>query len=170
MPSSDPHPVNRDMLLVALLFNLALLNTFSLSTVTNVGDAALFSYGWTFRLDSKHASADMSSAKGTILKMYEDNRISGRAELGTMLDTMFDLAKCKPAAYDGGLQWSAEEVSPTCNCIRNIHVEYVKSVNPNGVGLTPVEMGNDDTKAKTKAVMAAIDKKCFSAIRHTQVR
>jgi hypothetical protein len=160
---------NKDMLLAALIFNIALLNTFSLSVVTNTKDAAMFSYGWTFRLGSKDKGSDMVSAMDTISNMYTGNRNSERPALGTMLDRIFEVAKCNPLSYDGGLQWRPEEISPTCNCLRNMHVEYVKSVNPAGLGLNITEMANTDTVTKTKVVVAAIKKKCFSAIRHTQV-
>lgn len=163
------HKNNRDMLVAALIFNIALLNLFTITVVTNTEDASLFSFGWTFRLTSKDPYADMSAAKGVITDMYVNNRISNPQMLGAMLDDIFAIAKCKPAVYDGGLEWNAEEASPTCNCLRNMHVEYIKSVNPNGKNLTTPEMGNDDTKVKTAAVVKVIERKCFEAIRHSQV-
>jgi hypothetical protein len=66
MPESNRLASNKDMLLVAPIFNIALLNTFSLSIVTNPKDAALFLYGWTFRLGSKDNDSDMVSAMKTI--------------------------------------------------------------------------------------------------------
>jgi hypothetical protein len=160
---------NKDMLVVALIFNIALLNTFSFSLISSAADASLFSYGWTFRLGSKDPSANMQEARASITKMYSENRLSSKAALGDMLDNIYKVAQCRSAAYDGGLQWSPGEVSPTCNCLRNMHVEYIKSVTPMGVNLTSAEMANNDTAVKTSAVITAIQKKCFNAIRHTQV-
>jgi hypothetical protein len=160
---------NRDMLAAALIFNLALVNLLAISVAANLEDASLFTYGWTQRLDSRHPSSDMADAREAISKMYIDNKISSRQELGSMLLKIFEAANCKPVVYDASLVWSAADVSPTCNCLNNMHLEYIKSVNPNGVNLTAIEMANNDTKMKTEIVVQAIKKKCFDAIRHTQV-
>ncbi len=104
MHESNRLASNKDMLLAALIFNIALLNTFSLSVVTNTKDAAMFSYGWTFRLGSKDNGSNMASAMEKISDMYTKNRNSERPELGIMLDRIFEVAKCNPLSYDGGLQ------------------------------------------------------------------
>lgn len=55
-----------------------------------------------------------------------------------------------------------------CNCLRNLHVEYVKAVRPNGVPLDPPQL-----KAKEQNIAdlrAAAYDKCFKSVRPTQVR
>ena len=44
---------------------------------------------------------------------------------------ILERARCQPVMLDGSsgsgsLQWGPEEVSPMCNCLRNLHVQYIK--------------------------------------------
>lgn len=155
---------------VTVIINILVLVILSLSMYVNTEDSRLFSYGWTYRLGSKDERVNMTLAKESIMKMYKSNLNSANDHLGTMLDDIYSLAMCKPALYDGGLEWSADEMSPMCNCLRNMHVEYVRSIHPAGVPLNVQQMNSTDTRTKTEVVIKAINIKCFSAVRHTQVR
>lgn len=155
---------------ISLVINLLLLFTLSVTVLTNLEDAGMFSFGWTYRLNTNDASVDMNAAREAIRTAYAANTDSSLDHLGSMLDDFYDLARCKPALYDGGLEWSAGEISPTCNCVRNMHVEYVKSVRPAGEGLNRTAMNSTDTRDKVQKVTRALDLKCFTAVRHTQVR
>jgi hypothetical protein len=161
---------NKDMLAAALIFNLALVNLLAISVASNLGDMSLFTFGWTQRLNSMHPSNDMNKTKHVITQLYIANNVSTREQLWVMRQKILDPANCNPVMYDGALKWRAADVSPTCNCLENMHVEYVKSITPNSVRLTDSEMKNNDTKAKTEVLVQVIEKKCFEAIRHTQVR
>jgi hypothetical protein len=160
---------NKDMLAAAVIFNVALINVLAISVAVNLQDTKLFTYGLTYRLNSRDPLQDMASARDTISNMYLDNKFSDKVKLGLMLDNIHKVAQCNTVEFDGGLRWNAGDVSPTCNCLTNMHIEYIKSVNPLGIGLNEAEMLNADTKNKTEAVVKAVQKKCFNAIRHTQV-
>ncbi len=54
-----------------------------------------------------------------------------------------------------------------CNCLRNLHVEYVKAVRPNGVALTPPQLLAENQSIAD--LRAAVRDKCFKSVRPTQV-
>lgn len=120
-------------------------------------------------MGSKDERHDMSRTVAEIVSMYKDNRNSTPEYLGSMLDDVFFKAGCMPVDYDGGLRWDPGDVSPSCTCLRNLHVEYFKAVRPNNMGLLPTEMGSDESKNKLLNFTLAVENKCFRLVRHTQV-
>jgi hypothetical protein len=152
---------------VSAAFNLILLATLAFSVIVNTQDAELFSFGWTYRLSSRNLN--MQHVQEQIAAKYLNNTDSSKIALGMMTDEILDLAHCKDAIYSTGLSWQASDASPTCNCLRNLHVEYIKAITPNGVGLNVTQMKNNDTNNKTQAVVRAINMKCFKAVRMTQI-
>lgn len=152
---------------VSVAFNLILLATLAFSVIVNTQDAELFSFGWTYRLSSR--DLNMQHVQEQIAAKYLNNTNSSKVALGMMTDEILDMAHCKNAIYSSGLSWLAQDTSPTCNCLRNMHVEYIKAITPNGVGLNVTQMKNNDTNVKTQAVVRAINMKCFKAVRMTQV-
>ena len=61
------------------------------------------------------------------------------------------------------------QVSPTCNCVRNTHVEYVKAVTPNGIHLPESVMDNEQSKRNRLWISNRLKMECFQSLRHTQV-
>jgi hypothetical protein len=64
---------NRDMLLVLLVCNIVLLNAFTVSIMLNEQDARLFSFGWTYCLNSKESSENLSDNVKQIVDIYNSN-------------------------------------------------------------------------------------------------
>lgn len=159
-----------DTRLVYFLLNVALMWLLLASTIVNARDMRFFTFSWTRRLQSNDAWMNMSDAKEDITRMYHDNDDSSLVGLGRMMDTIFRNASCRPVLYDGGLDWMPHEVSPTCNCLRNIHVDYIKAVRPQGVGLSANQFRDPDTISKTKNTTNAMRARCFDSVRPTQVK
>lgn len=164
-----PVYVNKDYLFFAFILNLALVWTLGFSMATSGDGATMFSFAWTYRMDSRDSRANMSHASEQIQDMYLKNVDSNISHVSSMLEKAYGLAGCRQAVYEGNMEWRQWEISPTCNCIRNLHVGYMNAVWPNRTKLDPVAMDNEDSKQKKEALRKAIDTKCFKLVRHTQV-
>jgi hypothetical protein len=148
-----------------LILSSALLLALTVIAIVNVKDAKLFSFGWSNRV------VNVGGTKDAIVSMYRDNRDTSDAKLADMLDRSMDLAMCTEVSFHGGsvLKWKREEASPTCNCLRNVHYEYVRSVTPNGVHLDDTVMNRPDSKLNCLWISNRVRVECFQNIRHTQV-
>ena len=122
----------------------------------------MFSFGWSNRIIE-------TPGRDAVATMYKDNKNTSNAKLEQILKDSLDLALCRPVTYNGGLQWQPEEVSPTCNCLRNMHVEYVKSVTPGGVQLPEEVMNTAQSKLNSLWISNRLKTECFQNLRHTQV-
>ena len=154
--------MHQRMVIGNLLLSMLLLYTVAIVAYTHQSDAHMFSFGWSNRIIDLKGRDD-------IYAMYRENRDVSDARMDEMLKKALDIALCKPVAFNGGLQWNYDEVSPTCNCIRNMHVEYVKSVTPNGVRLWENIMNRSDSVLNTKWISNRMRVECFQNLRHTQV-
>lgn len=164
-----PIVVNKDYLFFAFILNMALVWTLGFSVATSGDDITLFSFAWTYRMDALDSRVSMSYASEQIQSMYLTNVNAEIPHVSSMLERAYDLAGCSEAVYEGDMEWRQWEISPTCNCIRNLHVGYMTAVWPNQTKLNENEMKNKDTMEKKEALKKAIDQKCFKLIRHTQV-
>lgn len=151
-------------LMSLMVFSIFMLWTFALTVFVNIHDAHYFSYAWTQR-------DLLEPAKYSVAKMYADNRNTSAVHLGYMLDTSFEAAGCKSVIYgsDDLFHWEEEDASPTCNCLRNVHAEYVKAVTPNGYPLTVQVMSSPSGVTNSSWVASKIRSECFQNVRHSQV-
>lgn len=163
-------PRNKDMLFAVFLLNLAMLWFLSVSVIINAKDVKFFTFDWTRRLESTDGLRNMTQARENIALAYINNRKSDHFSLGEMMEEMYRNASCRPVRYDGGLSWMSHEVSPTCNCLRNLHVAYIKAVRPNNVGLDENDFKNPENVGNTTLIVTAMKEKCFDMVRPTQVR
>jgi len=155
----------RDDLAAYLLLNMCLLVALCISALVGLDDSKMFSFGWTYRLGIKDSRANMYAAGVEISNMYCINRNSSPERLAQMLGEAYHKASCKQSMYEGGIEWSEREASPTCNCLRNMHVQYAKAVNPDGVRLKPTEFNTTRVEAATNSTYF----NCFVALRNTQL-
>lgn len=161
---------NNDAHLVFFVLNAVLLWFLAITVLMNGADNKLFTFDWTRRLRSSDEAWNMTRARDDIMLAYKLNSNSSLFGLGTMMDEVLRNASCRPVYYDGGLSWSSREVSPTCGCLRNIHVEYIKAVRPNGTGLTVQNFKDNSTIEGVANITHAIHDRCFKFVRPTQVR
>ena len=150
--------------MVAATFTVSLLFLYmiAIAVLTNLPHAKMFSFGWSNRIIETPGGDDIAN-------MYEANKDTSAARLSEMLETSLRLSGCRPVVFNGGLQWHAEEVSPTCNCVRNSHVEYIGSVVVHGVRLNVTSMNTPDSIRFQKWISNRIKTQCFQNVRHTQV-
>lgn len=59
-----------DAHLISLVVNILVLTTLSISILTNLEDASMFSFGWTYRLNINDVNVDMKAAKDAIVTKY----------------------------------------------------------------------------------------------------
>lgn len=166
---------HRDVLVVMLALNFSLMYTLATSLYLNSGDGKEFKFFWTYRLPVNDQRANMTAAKDQIMNAYLSNRDTSLPRLAAMLEDAYDAARCHPTEYVSGtgFSWGREQVSPTCLCLRNMHVEYVKGCRvPDGrgnIGLTPEQMGTPETIKNVTAVANAVRDRCFQHVRPTQI-
>jgi hypothetical protein len=109
--------------------------------------------------------------------MYANTTDLSQQRMGKVMDFILASARCQPvmlgaedsSSSSTSLRWTAEEVSPMCNCLRNYHVEYIKAVRPNGVPLTPQQLDTVEMRVNITAIRVAVQDKCFKSVRATQV-
>lgn len=159
----------KDGLMFQFIMNVALLFLAIISVTVNRSECKLFTYRWTARLTGLEDYSNMTAAAETIQEMYAENQDSSSDHLGMMMDQIFSLSRCEPAIFGGELQWDQAGASPTCNCLRNIHLEYVKAVRPNGIGMLPEHFNETDNRVRVDQSVAKIKERCFTSLRNTQV-
>lgn len=155
---------------VMLAFSLVMTIALAI-TILDAGDARkLMTFKWTSRLTDTptYDQTRFKSAFKRIEEVYTNNFLSTKAALANVITENYKAAGCLAAHFDGGIEWGPGSVSPTCHCLRNFHIEYIKAVTPNGVPLTEAEMRSADTKTKVETMLRIIKQRCFVAIRHTQ--
>lgn len=89
----------------------------------------------------QHSSRGAVGSLKDIGNSYSTNKNSSEAALESLLNSAYERGMCYPVLYGGSLQWSGDDVSPLCNCIRNMHMEYSSFVMANGT---------DDTKMMSR--------------------
>lgn len=107
--------------------------------------------------------------RDSISAMYRDNNDTSVERLDWMLKYSLDAAMCKDVVFNGELQWRRSDVSPTCNCLRNVHREYIDSVVPRGIHLNVSTMTTKDSVLNKLWISNRVRIECFQNIRHTQV-
>lgn len=157
--------MHRRMVAGNLVLSTLLLFAVSIIVYSNLKDASLFSFGWSNRI------ININEPREFIASLYRENTDTSDARMDEMLRLSLEAAMCRQVAHNGGavLQWKQDEVSPTCNCLRNTHVEYVKSVQPYGVHLDVATMNRSDSVLNKLWISNRIRVECFQNIRHTQV-
>ena len=171
-------PLRMDRQFVLLMLNVSVAIVLLVSVLASQQEAKTFTFEWTERLYADDDKIKMSDVALRIDRLYDNNTNLTSAHLGIMLDAMLQGARCNPVGLGSAassspvsaslLHWGPHEVSPMCNCLRNIHVEYVKTVNPVGVPLTREDL--TAFQPNISAYRDAIQQKCFKKVRPTQVR
>jgi hypothetical protein len=158
--------VRKDSVVAYLLLNIALTLAISIAVISDTENAKMFSYSWTWRVGRDKDYGSMAGAGLAVHEDYRNNNDTSPGAMGTLLDRSYSAARCMPVAYDGAIQWSERQVSPTCNCIRNLHVDYARIVNPSNLQ----NVTGLDVNETLLMIKASVFEKCFKRVRHTQVK
>lgn len=138
-----------------------------------------FSYGMTRRRHIADFSgiSDVYVGWGVDSTSVSKDLINPLNEEGRALlfKTVMDMGECAPVSGGSGLQWTAGDVSPMCNCLDNFLTEFVAWHNDGSISdlskltnLTRASMLGNDAARRT-AVKTAISSACFNGSRATQV-
>lgn len=154
---------------VMLAFGTFMSLALALTILLGIGDGLkLMTLRWTWRLPGTDFYDTLDLSYAEVHKSYTENTLTTKEGLSSVMIANFKAAGCLASHFDGGIEWSPGSVSPTCHCLRNFHLEYIKAVTPRGVPLNPTEMQTQDTKDRVAEMLKLIKSKCFTAIRHTQ--
>ncbi len=153
-----------------MIFSLLMAFTFC----ATVYDASAYNAGlkfmtmkWTTRSSKVRGESLDTMFKG-IETLYKTNKDTTPEGLTSVAEQAFKTAGCLVTTFDGQISWKASEVSPTCHCLRNWHLAYIKAVTPQGKRLLTQEM--TDSSDELTTMVQKMKRRCFDAIRGTQVR
>jgi hypothetical protein len=163
---ADPVEVRKDGLLVYLLFNIVLLMAISISVASSYEHARMFTYGWTWRVGRDTEYGSMLDQGKIISADFQSNNETSVQGLGALLDRSFAAARCVPVSYDSAVQWSDRQVSPSCNCIRNAHVDYARLLDPSSAAIMRAD--GLDVGSEMQRIKDSLLERCFNRLRHTQ--
>ena len=169
--------VRMDRQFVLFMLNLSVALVLLVSVLVSQPETTLFTFEWTERLYADDDSLKLNEVALKIDRLYDNNTNFTSSNMGIMMDTILRGARCDPVALGSAassssvsgpsLHWGSHEVSPMCNCLRNVHVEYVKTVSPGGV---PVPAANlTALQPNITSYRNDIKDKCFKKVRPTQV-
>ncbi len=164
---ADPVEVRKDGLLVYLLLNIALLLAISISVASSYEHARMFTYGWTWRVGRDTGYWNMLDQGKIISTDLQSNNETSVQGLGALLDRSFAAARCFPVSYGTAVQWSDRQVSPSCNCIRNVHVDYARLMDPSSAAI--MQADGLDVGSELQRIKDSLLERCFNRLRHTQV-
>lgn len=152
-----------------MILNVTLAFVFCTIGLSDLASARLFTFEWTARMTPLNGSMGIEAARDQIYKMYNESTDYSVEHLSAMMETTLKLGHCKPVMLEGGLSWAPNEVSPTCNCLWNYHIEYIKEARPGGRPLPPPDQQREDVKERLYSASLAFRDKCFNSLRYTQV-
>lgn len=153
---------------VMLAFGVFMSLALSFTIMTTGNGLKLLTLRWTWRLPGTDLYNSLEDSYKKVDDTYTANILTTKAGLAKVMTDNYNAAGCLASHFDGGIEWGPGSVSPTCHCLRNFHLEYMKAVTPNGRAMTEADMQTPDTKDRVKEMLTLIKAKCFSAIRHTQ--
>lgn len=154
--------MHRRMVTGTMILSILLLYALAITVYSNLSLAKMFSFGWSNRVVG-------NPGRDAVAALYRDNTDTNSTKLDAMLRSAMQAANCRPVLFSGGIQWEESQVSPTCNCIRNTHVEYVKAVTPYGVSLPESVMDSEQSRRNRLWISNRLKIECFQNLRHTQV-
>jgi hypothetical protein len=109
-----------------------------------------------YQATSKSQVVDVEAIKN----LFAKNADTSQAGLDLLLRGVNKAAYCYPVSY-GGISWGASDVSPMCNCLRNVHLLYT-------VNFLDVDISDGSYESLLEKNTNMVEQNCLSGIRPTQ--
>jgi hypothetical protein len=147
----------RLLLLLSTLLCLAFGTTVLLTATNGVEAMHFFQYNWSINREFDNYEK--------VRDLYAKNTVLGTPAFDTLKASAMKLLYCYPVTFTGYM-WEEDQISPQCNCMINLHDEYVHALDalPPGTTTVPVNSAGD-----IKIITDAMRNRCFNKARHTRV-
>lgn len=143
--------------MISTLLCIAFGATVLYASTSGMESMHFFQYNWTINREFDNYDK--------VRDLYAKNTALTTAALDTLRASAMRMLYCFPVTFTGYV-WGEDQISPQCNCMMNLHDEYVHALSalPSGTTSVPVTSAGD-----IKIITDAMRNRCFNRARHTRV-